>query len=325
LPVFTRLRTRPIARPGDSVNIILTRESSVPIRAQLALQIEVAVVTGQLEPGKKLPSVRELARRLGLHHNTVAAAYSELTERGLVESRRGSGLYVSSRGRPSTPERAEGIDDLIASFLEIARARGFKAAEIREAVEAWLRLQPPDYVLLVEPAPDIRAILAHEIAAALPCRVMASGLSALEDEAALDGALLVASFYHSATIRERIGPAAPLVTISLNPGVAELERLRQLPVGALLGIVSGSPILLATVSTVIASIRGSDILVRAVPLSDEAAWRRLSRTADAIVCDSLSGEEVARSTGRTVRVVRLVPDDTLRELSRFFPGAKSID
>lgn len=303
------------------MNIVLTRESSVPIRAQLALQIEVGIVTGQLTPGKKLPSVRELARRLSLHHNTVAAAYSELTERGLIESRRGSGLYVSSRGRPGTPENAEGIHELIASFLEIARARGFTATQIRDAVEAWLRVQPPDHVLLVEPAPDIRAILAHEITAALPCRVEPAGLDALDTPGATEGALVVSSFYHAASIRARVGPAARLVTISLNPGANELELLLKLPVGAILGIVSGSPILLATVSTVIASIRGGDVLVRAVPLSEVEEWRRLARTADAIVCDSLSGEEVARRTGKTVRVVRLVPDATIAELKKFFRGA----
>lgn len=300
------------------MNIVLSRESPVPVRTQLALQIEVAIVTGQLEPGKKLPSVRELARRLGLHHNTVAAAYSELTERGLIEARRGSGLYVSRRGTPSTPEQAEGIDELIASFLEIARARGHAAKQIRAAVEAWLSRQPPDHVLIVEPAPDIRAILAHEIAAALPCRVDAVGVDALDEPGATDGALLVSSFYHSASIRARTGPTTPVVTISLNRGVQELERLRKLPVGAILGIVSGSPILLGTVSTVIASIRGSDVLVRAVPLSEEDEWRRLARTADALVCDSLSGEVVARRTGKTVRIVRLVPDETIEELRGYF-------
>src|SRR4051812_3102279 len=107
------------------MNIVLTRESPVPLRAQLALQVEVAIVTGQLPPGKKLPSVRELARRLKLHHNTIAAAYGDLTERGLVEARRGSGLYVSRRSQPAPPDQARELDELIASFLELARARGY--------------------------------------------------------------------------------------------------------------------------------------------------------------------------------------------------------
>jgi GntR family transcriptional regulator len=307
------------------LNIVLTRESEVPIRAQLALQIEVAIVTGRLAPGKKLPSVRELARRYGLHHNTAAAAYNDLTSRGLIEARRGSGIYVSKRSEPSPPETAREIDDLIASFLEIARARGYTAAEIRAAVTTWLERQPPDHVLIVEPAPDIRAILEHEIAGALPCPVRAVRPEALDEPGVLDAALVVTSFYHAATIRERIGPTAPLVTINLNPGDAEMARLKQLPGGALLGIVSVSPLLLSVVSTVISSVRGEDVLVRPVLLSEEDEWKHLARTADAVVCDSLSGEAVAPHTRKRHRVIRLVPESTLDQLRSYFSDASATD
>jgi GntR family transcriptional regulator len=320
----TRLgRVRAAAYPVVAVKIILTRDASIPLRAQLALQIEVALVTGQIEPGAKLPSVRELARRLKLHHNTVAAAYGELAERGLIETRRGSGIYAIARSRPAAPDQAREIDELIATFLETARARGFSTRSIREAVRTWLERQPPDHVLIIEPAPDIRAILEHEIASALSCRVEASGLDALADIAALDGALLVTSFYHSGTVRDRVGASVPLVTISLNPGSTELERLLQLPSGSMLGVVSVSPILLSTVTTVIGSVRGEDVLVRPVPLSDEVAWRRLARTADAMVCDSLSGARVAPFTTRPMRVIRLVPDTTIDQLRHHLPSPTS--
>jgi GntR family transcriptional regulator len=300
------------------MNFVLSRESPVPLRAQLSLQVEVAIVTGQFPPGKRLPSVRDLARRLGLHHNTVAAAYADLAERGLVESKRGSGLFVSRRSRPAPPDEARELDELIASFLEIARGRGYSGDAIRVAVAAWLAQQPPDHVLLVEPAPDVRAILEHELAAALDCRVESTGIDGLDDARRLDGALVVTSFYHSASVRERVGPRRPMVTISLNPGSFELDRLRQLPVGSLLGIVSVSPILLATVGTVVASIRGEDVLVRLVPLSDEESWRKLARTADAMICDSLSGERVARVTRHRHRVMRLIPESTLDQLRAYF-------
>ena len=302
------LRSRPM------LNIVLNRDGDAPLRAQLALQIEVAIVTGQLEPGRKLPSVRELARRLGLHHNTVAAAYAELTNRRLIKARRGSGIYVSDRAQVGPPERAAGLDELIASFLELVRTRGYADADLRSALREWVDRRPPDRVLIVEPAPDIRAILQHEIAAALPVRVDAAGLESLGDAAALEGALLVSSFYHSAAIRDRLGPKAPLITISLNPGRVELERLRQLPEGALLGIISISPILLSTVSTVISSIRGDELLVRPVPLSDEASWRKLARAADVVICDSVSGARVAPHVRRALKIIKLLPESTVEQL-----------
>ena len=303
------------------LNIVLNRDGAVPLRHQLALQIEVAIVTGQLEPGRKLPSVRDLARRLGLHHNTVAAAYAELTARRLITARRGSGIYVSDRAQAGPPERAAGLDELVASFLELARARGYAESDVRGALREWVDRRPPVRVLILEPAPDIRAILRHEIAAALDAPVDAAGLEALDDERARDGALLVSSFYHSAAIRERLGPKAPLVTISLNPGRVELERLRRLPEGALLGIVSISPILLSTVSTVIASIRGDELLVRPVPFSDEASWRKLARAADVVICDSVSGARVAPHVRRATKVIELVPESTLDQLRERLYGA----
>jgi DNA-binding transcriptional regulator YhcF (GntR family) len=302
------------------LKLVLSRESSVPLRAQLALQIEVAIVTGQLEPGRKLPSVRELARRLELHHNTVAAAYADLTERKLIRARRGSGLFVSARSRAKSPDEAKGLDELIASFVEIALARGHDEASIRDAMRAWVERRPCDHILIVEPADDIRLIMEHEISSALASRVESAGFEALDDPASLDGALLVASFYHSARIRERLGPSAPLVTISLNPGRAEFASLDAMPEGAILGMISVSPILLAMIATVVSSFRGEEILVRTVHLSEESEWQKLARTADAIVCDSLSGARVAPFARRGVRIVQLVPESTIEQLRERLRG-----
>src|SRR5207253_9673894 len=86
-----------------------------------------------------------------------------LSERGWVEFRRGSGVYVRARIVDATlDERAE-LDHLIASFLRIARDRGFPLREIQERMAYWLSLQPPDHVLVIEPNPQLRAILVAEI------------------------------------------------------------------------------------------------------------------------------------------------------------------
>lgn len=298
------------------LQISLTRGSTIPLRSQLALQLEVAVVTGQVGPGEKLPSVRELARRLKVHHNTVAAAYAELNDRGLVESRHGSGLFVSKHGSVRTPEEAHELHELIASFLEMARSRGYSTSAIREAVRIWMERQPPDHLLVVEPAPEVREILVRELAHSVGCRVESVGPEEVGNSSITTSALVVTSFYHDGLLRSILPPTVPVVTLSLNPGRSELELLKGLPVGTMLGIVSVSPILLSTVATVIASIRGDEVLVRAVPLSDEPRWRRLTRTVDAVVCDSVSKPLVERSTSRPVRLVRLVPEQTIAALRK---------
>lgn len=77
--------------------------------SQIAADIESAVGAGALGPGDALPPLRDLARRLDVNPNTVAAAYRMLRDRGVIETagRRGSRI----RSRPATvPRDAIGID-----------------------------------------------------------------------------------------------------------------------------------------------------------------------------------------------------------------------
>ncbi|HUU12394.1 MAG TPA: GntR family transcriptional regulator [Terriglobia bacterium] len=57
------------------MDIRVSKQSEVPVRQQMAEQIVLLIATGNLKPGQALPSVRELARRLKIHHNTVSHAY----------------------------------------------------------------------------------------------------------------------------------------------------------------------------------------------------------------------------------------------------------
>jgi GntR family transcriptional regulator len=68
-----------------------------PIYRQIAEEIRMLIVKGELQTGSMLPSVRQLARDLGVNLNTVATAYRELREEGLINLRPGLGAVVVSR------------------------------------------------------------------------------------------------------------------------------------------------------------------------------------------------------------------------------------
>ena len=76
--------------------ITLDRGSHISLRRQLVSHLESRILGGQIGPGRRLPSVRRAEELLGLHRNTVAAAYRDLVHAGLARTRPGSGVYSRS-------------------------------------------------------------------------------------------------------------------------------------------------------------------------------------------------------------------------------------
>jgi GntR family transcriptional regulator len=102
-----------------------------PLYAQLERAIRVAIATGRLNAGDKLPTVRQLAVDLKVNANTVAKVYGELERSGVLETRRGVGTFIReavARGS-SWPDRERLLVELADRFLAGAAALGFSADE----------------------------------------------------------------------------------------------------------------------------------------------------------------------------------------------------
>lgn len=78
-----------------STQVTVDLKSAVPPFEQVRSQLASLITSGVLEPGARLPSVRDLATDLGLAVGTVARAYRELEALGLVVSRRRTGTVVA--------------------------------------------------------------------------------------------------------------------------------------------------------------------------------------------------------------------------------------
>ena len=106
-----------------------------PEYAQIAEQVRLAVARGTLQPGERLESVRELAARLGVNASTVARAYRELEQAGVIETHGRRGTLVTARGdaiglRAVRDARLRGLAER--AVVE-ALAQGFSAEEIEAA------------------------------------------------------------------------------------------------------------------------------------------------------------------------------------------------
>ncbi|REK76585.1 GntR family transcriptional regulator [Paenibacillus paeoniae] len=77
------------------MNLILSNASDEPIYGQIVRQIRNLILNNELAPGQSLPSIRQLAKDLGISVITTKRAYEELEKEGLIDSVVGKGSFVS--------------------------------------------------------------------------------------------------------------------------------------------------------------------------------------------------------------------------------------
>jgi len=116
-------------------------DSPVPLAEQIRLGIRREIASEELKPGDSLPPVRQLASDLGVNFNTVARAYRDLEQEGLVTSVRGRGTLVASstetRRESGTVVRAR-LADRIRNILSDARLAGITRESVRRVIQQEL-------------------------------------------------------------------------------------------------------------------------------------------------------------------------------------------
>jgi GntR family transcriptional regulator len=114
---------------------------SRPIYAQIADRVKFAVAAGVLRPGEMAPSVRELSKQLVVNPNTVARAYRELQNEGLLEPVRGTGLQIAEGAvERCRKARRAFVRERIRCALEEARGTELSLVEIEAILrEEWAK------------------------------------------------------------------------------------------------------------------------------------------------------------------------------------------
>ncbi len=117
------------------VSFALNTASGVPFYRQIIQQIELAVMSGRLTPGSRLPTIRSLAIKLKINPNTIAKAYNELEIRGLLVTQVGSGTFVSDKKPEEDTQRKEAVKNIIRHFINELEALGVSIDEIPELLQ----------------------------------------------------------------------------------------------------------------------------------------------------------------------------------------------
>ena len=114
---------------SDALDIVLDREAEVPVGVQLAWALRSRIRGGALAPGERLPALHRLADELGVNANTVRATYQRLEREGLVETRHGSGTYVTDAS-----EDPSALAQLVAGAAQAARDARIDPRELAAAL-----------------------------------------------------------------------------------------------------------------------------------------------------------------------------------------------
>jgi GntR family transcriptional regulator len=124
--------------PGSGgVFLQIDAHNGLAVYDQIVRQVKFAVAGGALAAGELVPSVRELARELAINPNTVARAYRQLQNDGVLEVVRGTGLaVVAAARRPCQAERVKLIRARLRTVLEEAANSGLDPQEIEQLVRA---------------------------------------------------------------------------------------------------------------------------------------------------------------------------------------------
>ena len=122
------------------MHIVIDESDPRPIYRQVADEIRRLIAAGKLTEGETLPSVRQVAIDLGVNLNTIAGAYRELQDEGLVTIRHGSGAVVASRmSRISASKDTGELRKPLRSALTALVLAGLPRAEIVSLVRDELR------------------------------------------------------------------------------------------------------------------------------------------------------------------------------------------
>ena len=124
------------------MKLIISSVSGEPIYEQIKNQIRSAVMSGELEAGEALPSLRKLAKELCVSVLTVTRAYNELADEGVVQNLQGKGTFVMDKGNELMRRQLETqVRENLAEAIRAAKAADISLSELGRMLEDEYRKQ----------------------------------------------------------------------------------------------------------------------------------------------------------------------------------------
>lgn len=119
--------------------------SQKPIFRQIADQIRSRIRCGVHRPGESLPSLRQLAIDIRVNPNTIQRAYELLEREGIIEPRRGIGIFVSEGCSQPKCQAEQKFQDRLEKVIDAAVAKEVSLERLRTLFEDVLQTRLQDY------------------------------------------------------------------------------------------------------------------------------------------------------------------------------------
>lgn len=120
------------------MEIIISSNANKPIYEQITSQIKAMIMSGELQTGDPIPSMRSLAKTIHVSVITVQKAYEDLARDGFIETTVGRGSFVSAQNKEFIrEEQQKQIEECLLNAVEIAKNNGIQLEKLTELLSIF--------------------------------------------------------------------------------------------------------------------------------------------------------------------------------------------
>lgn len=118
------------------MRIIISNSSEDPIYEQIIKQIKNQIISGDLQEGETLPSIRKLARELSISVITTKRAYEGLEGEGFIDTVGGKGSFIARQNKEFLREKKmKVVEEKLAAAVAEAKMLGIKFKDLNEMLQ----------------------------------------------------------------------------------------------------------------------------------------------------------------------------------------------
>ena len=115
------------------MEIIISNNANKPLYEQITTQIKAMIMSGELQAGDAIPSMRSLAKSIHVSVITVQKAYEDLQRDGFIETTVGRGSFVSARNKEFYQEEQQRIaEEHLQAAANIGRVRNIPLSKLMD-------------------------------------------------------------------------------------------------------------------------------------------------------------------------------------------------